>query len=206
MQYTAPQQQTQVTQQQQTQQQPAQASQHVPYSTSIVSTDEHGQIKNKRGRPRKYFDDETRRAAEYLRRKRSKNDNESGAAGDSPLDLNAPNSLTQNKKEERRPYLHYQMDYGNYDSSKPDAMTARDIVVNWLATGTNFADWLEWPMERRNEVAVELRDELKSHGMLDRDSVSIKQQVSRAWLSCVMWLMVGADHVYSARMRRGEEV
>ena len=69
------------------------------------------------------------------------------------------------------------MDYGNYDSSKPDAMTARDIVVNWLATGTNFADWLDWPMEKRNEVAVQLRDELKSHGMLDRDSVSIKQQV-----------------------------
>lgn len=126
----------------------------------------------KRGRPRKYFDDESRRVAEYLRRKRSKND-EDGAEFVGGLV----------RKEERRPYLHYQMDYGNYDSSKPDAMTARDIVVNWLATGTNFADWLDWPMEKRNEVAVQLRDELKSHGMLDRDSVSIKQQVhSAVWI------------------------
>lgn len=75
------------------------------------------------------------------------------------------------------------MDYGHYDSSKPDALTARDIMVQWLSTGTNFADWLEWPMEKRNEVALELREELKSHGMLDRDTVSIKQQASPAILT-----------------------
>jgi hypothetical protein len=100
------------------------------------------------------------------------------------------------------------MDYGHYDSSKPDAMTARDVMVNWLGTGRNFADWLEWGMEKRNEVALELREELKSHGMLDRDTVSIKQQVS--WLGCV-WVsalitVAFVDYLHSTRLRRGQKV
>lgn len=135
----------------------------------------------KRGRPRKYFDEASRRAAEVARRKRAKyggNPDESDGASESGTGGPEPAPRPPTKKEERRPYLHYQMDYGHYDSSKPDALTARDVMVNWLGTGRNFADWLEWGMEKRNEVALELREELKSHGMLDRDTVSIKQQVS----------------------------
>lgn len=136
----------------------------------------------KRGRPRKYFDEASRRAAEVARRKRAKyggNPDESDGTSEYGTAGPAPSARPATKKEERRPYLHYQMDYGHYDSSKPDALTARDVMVNWLGSGRNFADWLEWGMEKRNEVALELREELKSHGMLDRDTVSIKQQVSR---------------------------
>lgn len=154
-------------------------SQYLPTSTFDANHSE-ANTQRKRGRPRKYFDEESKRAAEQERRRKKRKSDADGdyTSDDGDSEGNANGTSGTGKKDERRPYLHYQMDFGKYDNTKPGALTARDIVVNWLADGTNFKDWLSWSMDKKNEIAQMLRKELRDHGMLDRDTISVKQQVS----------------------------
>lgn len=156
-------------------------SQYLPTSAFDAATQPEASTQRKRGRPRKYFDEESKRAADQERRRKKRRSDGAGddsSDDDGGADSEANGASGTGKKDERRPYLHYQMDFGKYDNTKPGALSARDVVVNWLADGTNFKDWLSWSMDKKNEVAQTLRKELKEHGMLDRDTVSIKQQVS----------------------------
>ncbi|KAJ9108687.1 hypothetical protein QFC21_000007 [Naganishia friedmannii] len=158
-------------------------SQYLPISAYDASQlDSNSQ--RKRGRPRKYFDEESKRAAELERRRKKRKSDADGDESTDDVDSEANGTSGAGKKEERRPYLHYQMDFGKYDNTKPGALTARDVVVNWLAAGTNFKDWLSWSMDKKNEVAQMLRKELKEHGMLDRDIISVKQQITYLMRGC----------------------
>ncbi|KAJ9104756.1 hypothetical protein QFC19_003897 [Naganishia cerealis] len=160
----------------------------LPPLSASDATQADPNTQRKRGRPRKYFDEESKRVAEAERRKRKKTGNNEGddSSDDGESDVNAllGGGTGTSKKEERRPYLHYQMDFGKYDNTKPGALTARDVVVNWLADGTNFKDWLMWSMEKKNEIAQTLRLQLKEHGMLDRDIISVKQQITFLMRGC----------------------
>ncbi|KAJ9125089.1 hypothetical protein QFC22_000042 [Naganishia vaughanmartiniae] len=158
--------------------------QYLPTS-SFDATQLDSSTQRKRGRPRKYFDEESKRAADSeRRRKKKKGENDvDDSTDDGGLEANGTPSGT-GKKEERRPYLHYQMDFGKYDNTKPGSLTARDIVVNWLAKGTNFKDWLSWTTDKKNEIAHELREEFKEHGMLDREDISVKQQITFLMRGC----------------------
>lgn len=74
----------------------------------------------------------------------------------------------------------YDRDYGKYDITDPDAITARDVVVDWLAEDETYLKWLGAATFMDKAVLTkQIQDKLAEHGMLERDASSLRQHVSR---------------------------
>jgi hypothetical protein len=124
----------------------------------------------RRGRPRKYETPEDR-LAEKNRRRRERE--RARKAGEEPVDVPArPSNYTAPKP--------YDRDYGKYDITDPDAITARDVVVDWLAEDETYLKWLGAATFMDKAVLTkQIQDKLAEHGMLERDASSLRQHVSR---------------------------
>lgn len=78
----------------------------------------------------------------------------------------------------RGPYVYFDKDYGHHTPGTEGALTARDVIVNWLAKEGNWNRWNKWTVPERETVCRELQTVMASHGMSEREILSIRQQVS----------------------------
>ncbi|GHJ90122.1 hypothetical protein NliqN6_6524 [Naganishia liquefaciens] len=134
--------------------------------------------KRSRGRPRKWAREEDRRAAEAQRRRDTNKAKKYGLPMPPrpvgtyvppPGDATDPN---------RGPYVYFDKDYGHHTPGTEGALTARDVIVNWLARDGNWNRWNKWSVPERETVCRELQAEMAGHGMCEREILSIRQQVS----------------------------
>ena len=132
-----------------------------PFQPSVTSS-------RRRGRPRKYHTPEDR-LAEKNRRRRERE--RARKAGEDPVDVPPrPANYTAPKP--------YDRDYGKYDITDPEALTARDVVVDWLAENDTYIKWLQASTFMDKAVLTkQIQDKLKEHGMLERDASSLRQHV-----------------------------
>lgn len=137
----------------------------------------------KRGRPRKWAREEDRRAAEAQRR-RDKNLNKNHGIPLPPRPQGTyqpppapPESETGQPSSTRTPYIYFDRDYGHHTPGAPGALSARDVLVNWLAADGNWSLWGTLTVVERDAVCRELKAVMEGHGMTEREVGSIKQQV-----------------------------
>ncbi|KAJ9092709.1 hypothetical protein QFC19_008634 [Naganishia cerealis] len=140
-----------------------------PYAYSPVITS------RRRGRPKKYFTPEDRQAEKNRRRRERER---ARKAGEDPVDV-PPRSANYTAPKP------YDRDYGKYDISDPDAMTARDVVVDWLATDDTYIKWLQASTFMDKAVLTkQIQDKLAEHGMLERDASSLRQHIGILMKGC----------------------
>ncbi|GHJ85151.1 hypothetical protein NliqN6_1553 [Naganishia liquefaciens] len=139
------------------------------YSPSSVTSS------RRRGRPRKYHTPEDR-LAEKNRRRRERE--RARKAGEDPVDVPPrPANYTAPKP--------YDRDYGKYDIADPEALTARDVVVDWLAENETYIKWLQASTFMDKAVLTkQIQDKLKEHGMLERDASSLRQHIGILMKGC----------------------
>ncbi|KAJ9098107.1 hypothetical protein QFC21_004436 [Naganishia friedmannii] len=140
-----------------------------PYAYSPVTSS------RRRGRPKKYHTPEDRQAEKNRRRRERER---ARKAGEDPIDV-PPRSANYTAPKP------YDRDYGKYDISDPDAMTARDVVVDWLATDDTYIKWLQASTFMDKAVLTkQIQDRLAEHGMLERDASSLRQHIGILMKGC----------------------
>lgn len=147
-----------------------------------------------RGRPRKWASEADRRAAEAQRRRDTALAKKFGL----PLPPRATGTFQPSPSEEadamaaaaaarshsrststRNPYVFFDKDYGHHTPGAEGAVSARDLIVNWLARDGNYKAWSKWTVPERDLVCKEFQMEMERHGMAEREILSIRQQASR---------------------------
>ena len=137
--------------------------------------------KRSRGRPRKWAREEDRRAAEAQRRRDTNKAKKYGLPmPPRPVGTYVPPS-GEVTDPDRGPYVYFDKDYGHHTPGTEGALTARDVIVNWLATEGNWNRWNKWSVPERETVCRELQAEMAGHGMSEREVLSIRQQVGSPW-------------------------
>ncbi|KAJ9093051.1 hypothetical protein QFC21_006542 [Naganishia friedmannii] len=141
-----------------------------------------------RGRPRKWASEADRRAAEAQRRRDTALAKKFGL----PLPPRATGTFQASPSEEadaaartdsrststRNPYVFFDKDYGHHTPGTEGAVSARDLIVNWLARDGNYKAWTKWTVPERDLVCKEFQVEMERHGMAEREILSIRQQIT----------------------------
>lgn len=184
--------------------------------------DNSSSSRRSRGRPRKWASEADRRAAEAQRRRDTALAKKFGL----PLPPKAPGTFQASPSDEadaartnirststRNPYVFFDKDFGHHTPGTEGAVSARDLIVNWLARDGNYKAWTKWTVPERDLVCKEFQVEMEKHGMAEREILSIRQQVSQPFdirlgkknpnARVVPSL---ADHVYPARSTGSKKV
>ncbi|KAJ9112101.1 hypothetical protein QFC22_006401 [Naganishia vaughanmartiniae] len=140
-----------------------------------------------RGRPRKWASEADRRAAEAQRRRDTALAKKFGlplppkAAGTfqaSPSEESDAARTNSRSTSTRNPYVFFDKDYGHHTPGSEGAVSARDLIVNWLARDGNYKAWSKWTVPERDLVCKEFQVEMERHGMAEREILSIRQQIT----------------------------
>jgi hypothetical protein len=166
---------------------PSSYSSHPGPSSVIASADRPSHdtppSKKARGRPRKWAREEDRRAAEAQRRRDKTRSERLGIPlPPRPEGTYVPPPQVEGTEDpavpsQRSPYIYFDKDYGHHVPGAPGALSARDVLVDWLAEEGNWTRWARWTGLEREEACRGLRSVMQGHGMTEREVLSIKQQV-----------------------------
>ncbi|KAJ9105043.1 hypothetical protein QFC19_003674 [Naganishia cerealis] len=171
------------------------SSQHIPLpSQGTDAASLASQSKRNRGRPRKWASEADRRAAEAQRRRDtafakkhglSLPPRASGTFRASPSEESEAERTSGRAPSTRNPYIYFDRDFGHHTPGTEDAISARDLIVNWLASGDNYKAFTAWSVPERDAACRQLKAEMESHGMSEREVLSIRQQRNNVSIMCV---------------------